>query len=140
MLLALQYLNYALVVFCLPDSRNKSQDCLFVLCCYNEDIVTTIAHLFLCFLICRLSMKRMKKPFKSITTKWRYAKVPRRRISKPKCRFAIVRWLTVPIWLSATLNITVAVPFRPFSMQKRKTKRSLIFQTNNGRFASLLLH
>ena len=37
MLLALQYLNYALVVFCLPDSRNKSQDCLFVLCCYNED-------------------------------------------------------------------------------------------------------
>ena len=25
MLLALQYLNYALVVFCLPDSRNKSQ-------------------------------------------------------------------------------------------------------------------
>ena len=140
MLLALQYLNYALVVFCLPDSRNKSQDCLFVLCCYNEDIVTTIAHLFLCFLICRLSMKRMKKPFKSITTKWRYAKVPRLRISKPQCRFAIVRWLTVPIWLSATLNITVAVPFRPCSMQKRKTKRSLIFQTNNGRFASLLLH
>ena len=37
MLLALQYLNYALVVFCLPDSRNKSQDCLFVLCCYNGD-------------------------------------------------------------------------------------------------------
>lgn len=37
MLLALQYLNYALVVFCLPDSRNKSQDYLFVLCCYNED-------------------------------------------------------------------------------------------------------
>ena len=37
MLLALQYLNYALVVFCLPDSRNKSQDCLFVLYCYNED-------------------------------------------------------------------------------------------------------
>ena len=32
------------------------------------------------------------------------------------------------------------VPFRPCSMQKRKTKRSLIFQTNNGRFASLLLH
>ena len=87
-----------------------------------------------------LSMKRMKKPFKSITTKWRYAKVPRRRISKPQCRFAIVRWLTVPIWLSATLNITVAVPFRPCSMQKRKTKRLLIFQTNNGRFASLLLH
>ena len=37
MLLALQYLNCALVVFCLPDSLNKSQGCLFVLCCYNED-------------------------------------------------------------------------------------------------------
>ena len=30
--------------------------------------------------------------------------------------------------------------FRTVSMQKRKTKRSLIFQTNNGQFASLLLH
>lgn len=37
MLLALQYLNYALVVFCLPDSLNKSQGCLFVLCCYNKN-------------------------------------------------------------------------------------------------------
>ena len=41
--------------------------------------------------------ERMKKPFKSITTKWRYAKVPRRRISKPQGSFAIVRWLTEPI-------------------------------------------
>ena len=63
----------------------------------KEIIVTTIAHLFLCLLICRLSMKRMKKPFKSITTKWRYAKVPRRRISKPQGSFTIVRWLTEPI-------------------------------------------
>ena len=31
------------------------------------------------------------------TTRWRYAKVPRRRISKPQGNFAIVRWLTEPI-------------------------------------------
>ena len=41
--------------------------------------------------------EKNEKPFKSITTKWRYAKVPRRHISKPQCRFAIVRWLTEPI-------------------------------------------
>ena len=38
------------------------------------------------------------------------------------------------------IALTVAVPFRPCSMQKRKTKRLSIFQTNNGRFAGLLPH